>query len=349
MNTLNNNIIIIGTDDRKDLVGSVRSKLSLLLWYEIKSEIISYDFFANGECKLEIINTVRWHHVYLISDINSNSIIKNSSVPSFSDRKEFSELILDTANKYWAETINIISTCFPYARQDKPNYYWNQEWAPRKPWWARRIARTYENMWIKNCITIDIHNPATGDQFEHTKFTNLGTGWIIDQVIQLEQLDKYNTTLSGTDEWSYKKVSAIAKDLQLKTTVTFKSRDYSQSDSIEEILIYGDIENRDIIVYDDMIDTASTLIKLLEKLQTMKPKKVIVVATHGMFNNNAYQLIENAICKWLLDKIYVTNTIYRTDSNDCIHTIDISTILAHTLSSITNNTWIHHNNNTPII
>lgn len=356
MNIVQRPITIIATEDRAELLVSLQSKLSQLLWSSdmaIQTQSVPYTFFANGECKIELLNTVRWHHVFVLSDVNSDAVSYHNDPqwyhPSLNDRKEYTEQLLDVANKYGAETINVISTCFPYARQDKPNHIGNQENGVRKPSWARKVVRAYESLWVKNCITFDIHNPAAWEIFERTKFIDLWIWWMINEVIEKEWLSPDMTTLSGTDEWSYKKLSSVAKDLCTKTTVTFKKRDYSQSGDVEEIMVYGEVEGRDIVVYDDMVDTGSTLVKLLQNLHTMNPRKVIVVATHGMFNKNAYELIENTLSQWWLDKIYVTDTIYRSCQKDYIQRLDISTILANTIWSLFTYTGVHHNNNATIV
>ncbi|MEI6672590.1 MAG: ribose-phosphate pyrophosphokinase-like domain-containing protein [bacterium] len=110
---------IIGTQDTKHLVTTILTLIQPDFQDTISYEYVNYEEFANGEIKVVLDESVRGKHVYVIGDVNGN---QNSDIYhiKYNDRLIQLLLILQCAKNHGAKTVNVIPTCFPYSRQDKP-------------------------------------------------------------------------------------------------------------------------------------------------------------------------------------------------------------------------------------
>jgi len=338
-------IIIIGTDDRKELIVAIQQKLSLVLLNEVQIELNPQKYFTDKSPNLEIKESIRWKHVYIITDPHSNDANAAGHVSSINDRYMYAKALTKTAMDFGAKTVNQIFPAFPYARDDKYDDIGNSAHTTRKPNLANQVVEEVINDGNDYCITLDLHNPATFNRSKTTHFVNLGIGWMFKQII--EDVGKENMVFSGCDEWSLKKIRAIAKDFEVPVLVTLKQKDYSQSQQVDVINVYGDVEGKSVILYDDMIDTWWTLVKTIETMAAKNPTSINVLVTHGLFHGDALHKLDKAHKKWLFNKLYITDTIKRKNLPEFIQNIDTSTIFARTIESIVRESGINFNNNEP--
>lgn len=336
-------IILIGTDDRHDLIEDMQKKLSLVLLNEVQAEYNPQKYFTDKAPNIKLIESLRGKHVYVITDPNSNDANAAWYVSSINDRYMYARAITKTAKDFGAKTTNQIFTTFPYARDDKYDDVWNNKNTTRKPNLANLAVEDAINDGNAYCITLDLHNPATFNRSKSTNFVNLGIGWIFEEI--MKDIEKEDITISGCDEWSLKKIRAVAKDFKSPVLITLKQKDYSQEQQVDIISVYGNIEWRDIVLYDDMLDTGGTLMKTIEEIAKHKPNSVNIVVTHGLFNGDALDKIEKAYQKGLFRKLYITDTVKRKNLPNYIQTIETSTIFARTIESIVKEEGINFNNN----
>jgi len=113
------------------------------------------------------------------------------------------------------------------------------------------------------------------------------------------------------DQGGDKKISGIAKDLHLDYCNVIKKRATLIANKVEEIRVYGDIENKDILIHDDILDTGGSLVTLIDELQKQHPRSINIAITHGMFNKNAIEKLQELHNQKLFEYIYVTNAVYR--------------------------------------
>lgn len=323
---------IIGTQDTKHLVTTILTLIQPDFQDTISYEYVNYEEFANGEIKVVLDESVRGKHVYVIGDVNGN---QNSDIYhiKYNDRLIQLLLILQCAKNHGAKTVNVIPTCFPYSRQDKPIQWWLKERVSREPSSAQFMIDIFQDLLTTNyCITIDIHNPAVINNSKKTNFVNLYTWWFVQQVIWY--IKKDNIVLSPMDEWGLKKVSSVSKDLGLDYLTVLKKRNYAQANTIDEIFVHGDVTWKNIIIHDDILDTWGSLVKLIEELYKKNPQSIHITITHGMFNKDAIAKLTQLYNEKKFEHIYITNTIYRENYPDFVKIIDVAPIFANTIKNI---------------
>lgn len=341
-------IILIWTDDRSELIIAIKEKLSLLLKNEVQAECNPQKYFTDGAPDMKIEESIRGKHVYVITDPNSNDANGAGIVSSINDRYMYARALSKTAKDFWAKTINQIFTTFPYARDDKNDDVGNNKHTKRKPNLANLAVQDIINDNNDYCITLDLHNPATFNRSAPTKFVNLSIGWLFQEIIDQEKIEKENMIISWCDEWSLKKIRAVAKWFDVPIVITLKEKDYDQAQQVDVIKVYGDIENKDVVLYDDLLDTGGTLVKTIEAVAAKKPRSINVLISHWLFNGDALDKLDKAYKKWLFNKLFITNTVKRKNLPDYIQVIDTSTIFARTIESIVTEEGINYNNNEPV-
>ncbi|USN56144.1 MAG: hypothetical protein H6765_08155 [Candidatus Peribacteria bacterium] len=115
-----------------------------------------------------------------------------------------------------------------------------------------------------------------------------------------------------------------------------KKQDYSKhnADKVEEIFVLGDIAGKDVIIHDDMLDTAGTFIKLLEAIHQYKPRSVNAVFSHALCNGPAFERLEAAYQAKLFESIIVTDSVYHETLPPYMHCISTAGLFADKIASI---------------
>lgn len=344
---------LVATPDTEKLAREVQTQIQAILDLARKNDssiwenetvtvdvIPAYESFECGESISTLTESVRWKHVYLFSDPSGDFesadwVIRKNDL----DKKLMHDLLLlASIRDNGAASTNLVQACVPYARQDKTT--------PRKRQTAS-IDVIWE--WISNiterngyCINIDIHNPASKSAFKWTNFINLYTWWFVEEAIRRSGLTRQSLTLSWADQWGAKTTAAIAKALELKHINVIKDRDYSIPNSVDEIEVYWDVEWRDVVIHDDMLDTWGTMEKLIEEIIQRKPKSITVAITHGMLNGKAIERLTRIKEKYpdIIKKVFITDSINKLDLPDFIEVIGLKNILANTITGIYKWLWV---------
>lgn len=289
-------------------------------------EIVDYAAFANGETRVSLEQSVRGKSVFVLADVMSKA-----DGSSLNDKYMHTKLLLQTAKNHGAVSVNLLMPAYPYARQDKPVHAWLKQRSQREPASTQLVAQELQQLGIDYCVTLDIHNPATAMAFTTTKFVDLYTWWFVQEA--LERMQKgWNAVLSGADQWWDKKISAIAKDLNLDYIISLKKR--AIANEVNELHVYGDVEDKDILVHDDMLDTWWTLCRLLETMKWVWPRSINVAIAHGLCNGPAFERLQKVHDAWIFETLYITNSVYHAALPAYIEVIDISPLLANTIMAI---------------
>jgi len=327
-------IHLVGTQDTAHMVDTIQKYLIREIGnHAISSEIVWYQESPQWITQANFQMSVEKKHVYVIADVNGRASVDNYRI-SYNDRLIQMLLLANNAKKFKAKTINLIPTCFPYSRQDKPTQWGLKERVSREPSSAQFLTDIIQNyLWIDYCITMDIHNPAVINNSNQTNFVNLYTWWMVQHVANILKKQGKDIVISPMDEWWLKKISSISKDLRLPYITVIKWRE--KVNEVDKISVYGDVKDKDILIHDDILDTWGSLIKLIEKLHELGARSVNVSITHGMFNNDAIKKLTDLHEKWLFEKIYVTNTVCREISMypDFVEVIDASKNFADPIKS----------------
>ena len=345
-------IHLIGTQDTQWITESIKQYLSSALWDDIiTSEISYYKESDIGITEIDLKESFVDKHVYVIGDVNGKKCVEGVNTITYNDRLMQQFLLLKHAREYKATTINFIPTCFPYSREDKPSQWGLRERVKRQPSLAQYMIAMIEHFGVDYCITMDIHNPAVINSSAHTKFVNLYTWRAIQHVLDLLNLpDKDSAALAPMDEGWGKKVAAIAKDLNIQNLTVIKTRNELKINTVDEISVFWDVQWKDILIHDDILDTWWSLLKLIEKLYALGARSINVVITHGMFNTDKDGIEAIAKLQALYDqkkfgKIYITNTIYRDKEfyPDWVEIIDAAPNFADPIWSIYSRKKINYN------
>jgi ribose-phosphate pyrophosphokinase len=345
-------IHLIGTQDTANIVNTMQQYLIQEIGsHAVSSEISTYQESKQWMTKIIFGSPIEKKHVYVVGDVNGSASMDNLNI-SYNDRLMQIFLLAHWSTKYRAKTINLVPTCFPYSRQDKPTQGGLKERTSREPSSAQFIMDIIQNyLWVDYCLTMDIHNPAIINNSNQTSFVNLYTWWMVLHVTDiLRKQGKNNIVISPMDEWWLKKLSSISKDLDINYITVIKKRE--KANSVDEIFVYGDVKNKDVLIHDDMLDTWGSLIKLIEKLHELGARSINVSITHGMFNKDAIAKLQSLHDQGLFENIYITNTVCRDKSfyPDFVKVIDASKNFADPIKSIylwksiNYNLWVQNTN-----
>jgi ribose-phosphate pyrophosphokinase len=214
--------------------------------------------------------------------------------PNNSDEIIKLNLAIDAAKRAAAKEIIPILPYFPYARQDKKDQ-------PRGPIGAKVMVEMIENRGATGVITFDLH----ADQiqgFFNIPVTHLEGKNVFDEYIA--SIYNENTILCGPDAGSGKRVKRMKDqlskyhDISINYVMLDKSR--KQANVIDEMIIIGDVTGKDVIILDDMVDTAGTLCKAAEVLIENGANSVRAIISHGVLSGPALGRIKESVLTELI-------------------------------------------------
>ena len=238
-------------------------------------EIKKYNF-SDGEISLNYVTSIRGKRVYILtSPRNSNDIMCLL-------------LAIDAAKRANAKEIIPILPYFPYSRQDKIDYL-------RGPIGAKVMAEMIEQRGATSVITFDLH----ADQiqgFFNIPITHLEGKNVFD--IYISKRITPDTILCGPDAGSGKRVKRMQKQLQshygINLNYVMLDKTRKEANVIDDMVIIGDVTGKDVIILDDMVDTAGTLCKAADVLMEAGAKSVIALISHGVLSGPAFERIGNS-------------------------------------------------------
>jgi len=274
--------VLIAIDGRQDLTQAILNSIKQIKKDPIVIDTVNSQKFSDGELCVDFTNSIRGKRVYLLtSPNNSDEIIKLN-------------LAIDAAKRAAAKEIITILPYFPYARQDKKDQ-------SRGPIGAKVMVEMIENRGATGVITFDLH----ADQiqgFFNIPVTHLEGKNVFDNYIA--SIYNENTILCGPDAGSGKRVKRmkdqLAKyhDISINYVMLDKTR--KQANVIDEMIIIGDVTGKDVIILDDMVDTAGTLCKAAEVIMEAGANSVRAIISHGVLSGPALGRIEKSVLKELI-------------------------------------------------
>jgi ribose-phosphate pyrophosphokinase len=238
--------------------------------------------FSDGEMQVVINESVRGSYVFFISS-------------TFGSSDSLLELLLmiDSAKRASAGYITAVIPYFGYARQDRKD-------KPRVPISAKLIANLLQAAGANRIMTMDLH----ADQIQG--FFDIPVDHLMGEAIfipYLESLDLSNTIFASPDVGGVKRARSYAKYFQKDLVICDKER--IKANEVKSITVIGDVVGKDVILVDDLIDTAGTLCKAVDALLDKGAKSVSALGTHPVLSGKAYENLKNSNLKTLM----VTDTI----------------------------------------
>jgi ribose-phosphate pyrophosphokinase len=300
-------IMIFSGNASKELTKQVAQHLNLPIG---KAEI---GRFSDGETMVEIQDNVRGRDVF---------IIQSTCAPSNDNLMEVI-LIADALRRASAAKITAVVPYFGYARQDR------RVRSARVPITAKIVADMMAAVGISRLVTVDLH----ADQiqgFFYMPVDNLYSTPIMLEDIQSR--DYKNIMIVSPDVGGVIRARAIAKRINGADLAIIDKR-RPRPNEAQVMHIIGDVKDRDCLIVDDIVDTASTLCRAVEALKDHGASKVAAYITHPVLSGKAIDNINNS----LLDEIVVTDTIPLTDAAKAcsrIRCISLSNMIAEAIRRI---------------
>lgn len=239
--------------------------------------------FSDGEISIQIAESVRGRDVF---------IVQSTGAPSNDNLMELL-IMVDALRRSSASSITAIVPYYGYARQDRKA-------APRVPITARLVADLYEEVGIDRVVTIDLHAGQI-QGFFNIPVDNLYGSITFETYIKSKNLK--NPIIASPDIGGVARARYFAKRLNLDMVIVDKRRETANESEVMNII--GDVEGYDVIMIDDMVDTAGTMVKAATALKNKGATSVMACATHAVLSGNAYENINNGE----LDELVVTNTL----------------------------------------
>ncbi len=243
---------------------------------------INFQMFSDGEFEPILDQSVRGGRVFLIA----------STFPPADNLLELL-LMIDAAKRASAKNITVVIPYYGLARQDRKD-------KPRAPIGAKLVANLLTAAGATRIMTMDLHADQIQGFFE-IPVDHLYASTIFVDYIKSLNLD--NLTIASPDMGGAKRAKNYAGHLGAEVVIAYKER--KKANVIEEMLLIGDVQDRNVILIDDMIDTGGTLCKAADLLMQNGAKSVRAMATHGVFSGNAYDNINSS----QLQEVIVTDTI----------------------------------------
>lgn len=238
--------------------------------------------FSDGEMAPHFMESVRGYDVYLIQS-------------TFSPSDNLLELLLliDAAKRASAANVNAVVPYFGYARQDRKD-------KPRVAIGAKLIANLFSAAGADRLMTCDLHAGQIQGFFDFP--VDHFSGSII-FVPYLKQFSKSNLIFASPDVGGVKRARNFAQYFQTDMVVCDKQR--KRANEVIGMQVIGDVKGKDVVIVDDLVDTAGTLCKAAKVLKENGAQSVRAISTHAVLSGNAYENIESSE----LEELVVTDTI----------------------------------------
>lgn len=239
--------------------------------------------FSDGEISVQISESVRGRDVF---------IVQSTGAPSNDNLMELL-IMTDALRRSSANSITAVVPYFGYARQDRKA-------APRVPITARLVADMCETAGIDRVVTIDLHAGQI-QGFFNIPVDNLYGSIIFKEYIESKNFK--NPIIASPDIGGVARARYFAEKLGLEMVIVDKRRE--KANEAEVMNIIGDVKGKDVIMIDDMVDTAGTMVKGAKALKANGATSVMACATHGVLSGKAYENLKSDG----LDELVISNSL----------------------------------------
>lgn len=266
--------------------------------------------YSDGEYQPSFEETIRGNDIFLIQ----------STFPPADNLFELL-LMIDAAKRASARSIVAVIPYFGFARQDRKD-------KPRVSIGSKLIADMLKTAGINRLITMDLH----ADQiqgFFNVPVDHMYASTIFVPYISNMELD--NLTIASPDTGGTRRAAAYAKLLNADLVVAFKQRE--KANVVEKFTLIGEVKDKNVILVDDIVDTAGTLALAANTIMDRGAKSVRAFCTHPILSGNAY---EN-IAKSGLSELYVTDTIPLKNKHEKIKVLSTSKVFADVILRVYSN------------
>jgi ribose-phosphate pyrophosphokinase len=229
--------------------------------------------------------------------------------------------MLDAAKRASARHITAVIPYFGWARQDRKD-------KPRVPIAAKLVAKMLETAGATRIITMDLHADQIQGFFEKP-VDHMFASTIFLPYLQSLNLD--NLTIASPDMGGSKRAYAYSKALESDVVICYKQR--AKANVISHMELIGDVTGKNVVLVDDMVDTAGTLTKAADLMMERGALSVRAICTHPILSGNAYERIENS----KLEELITTDSIAVTQKSSKIRVLSRADLFADVMKKVHNN------------
>ena len=264
--------------------------------------------FSDGEISVQIGESVRGKDVF---------IIQPTCAPTDTNLMELL-ILTDALKRSSASTVTAVIPYFGYARQDRKA-------APRVPITAKLVANMIEIAGIDRVVTMDLHAGQIQGFFDIPVDNLYGT---ITFINYLKNKHLSNPIVASPDIGGVARARSLAKQLNLDLAIIDKRREKANESEVMNVI--GDVNGKDVILIDDMVDTAGTLIKAAAAFKERGATSVTAFCTHPVLSGPAYE----RIAAGAIDELVVTDTIPLKEQNEHIKVISVAPLFAEVIRRV---------------
>lgn len=269
--------------------------------------------FSDGEMSPSYNESIRGCNVFLVQSTN----------PSADNLLELC-LMIDAAKRASAYKVCAVIPYFGYARQDRKD-------RPRVSIAAKLIANMITSAGADRIMTCDLHAGQIQGFFD-IPLDHLNGSAIF--VPYLKSLDLGDLIFASPDVGGVGRTRSYAKHFEVEMVVCDKHR--KRANEVASMQLIGDVEGRDVVMIDDLVDTAGTLCKAAKIIMDKGASSVRAIATHGILSGKAYDNIENSV----LSELVITDTIPAMQESSKIKVLTVADLFAKAIHAVTGNTSI---------
>ena len=277
---------------------------------------ITISRYSDGEFQPSYEETIRGTRIFIIGSTN----------PSSENLMELL-LMIDAAKRASARHITAVIPYFGWARQDRKD-------KPRVPIAAKMIAKMIESAGATRLITMDLHADQIQGFFQIPVDHLYASTIFIPHVLSLKL---GNLCIASPDMGGSKRAYAYAKNLSSDVVICYKQR--SKANVISHMELIGDVKGKNIVLVDDMVDTAGTLTKAADLLIEKGAISVRAICTHAILSGNAYQKIEES----KLEELIVTDSVPNIKPHSKIKILSCADLFSDVMNRVHNNKSISSN------
>ena len=293
------NLKLFALSSNQELAAKVADKIGIELGRSSVRE------FSDGEIQVNIEESIRGHHVFILQSTSSPEIL----------------IMVDALKRASAETINVVMPYYGYARQDRKA-------RSREPITSKLVANMLEVAGVDRLLTVDLHAPQIQGFFDIPVDHLMGAPLIAD-YFDRAGLTGDDVVVVSPDHGGVTRARKLAQCLKTPIAIIDKRRSVDKMNTSEVMNIIGNVEGKTCILIDDMIDTAGTICHAADALAEAGATNVFASCTHPVLSGPALDNIQ----KSAIEKLVVLDTIYLPEERliDKIEQISIADLISEAI------------------